>query len=134
MIAYDMRKDLPCDQLSRLFCDVGWSDGKETPEMRQNFNAPFLHSTVVVSAWDGDRLVGCCRALSDTMFRSVIYDVAVEPAYQGRGIGTALVRQCMAHYPGSQWLVATREAAGFYEKLGFVQDEDVFLSVPCKWF
>ena len=134
MIAYATRKDLPCDQLSRLFCDVGWSDGKETPEMLRNFNLPFLHSTVVVSAWEGNRLVGCCRALSDTLFRSVLYDVAVERAHQGHGIGTELVVRCMAHYPNTQWLVATRDAAEFYERLGFVRDADTFLSVPCKWF
>ena len=78
-ITYKTNKDLPCDQLSALFAAVGWSDETKemTPEMLANFNKPFIHSTLVFSAWDEDKLVGCVRALSDTMFRSVMCDLAV---------------------------------------------------------
>ncbi len=97
-------KDLPCDQLSALFAAVGWSDVTEemTPGMLANFNKSFIHSALVFSAWDADKLVGCIRALSDTMFRSVIFDLAVLPEYQKRGIGSELVRKCIAVYPNSE--------------------------------
>ena len=64
-IAYDTRKDLPCEALHELFAAVGWSDGTITPSMLDNFNVPFIHSTLVVSAWAEGKLVGCVRALSD---------------------------------------------------------------------
>lgn len=56
-IAYDTKKDLPCDQLHRLFMAVGWSDGSETQHMIEHFNKPFINSTIVISAWDKDCLV-----------------------------------------------------------------------------
>ena len=88
MIRYINKKDLPCDQLYDIFTAVGWADvAKTTEEMIANFNKPFINSTFVVSAWDGDKLVGCIRVLSDMMFRSVIYDLAVLPEYQGQNIG-----------------------------------------------
>ena len=132
----DTKKDLPSAQLHKLFVAVGWSDGTDTPEMIGNYNVPFIHSTVVISAWDGDRLIGAVRALSDTMFRSVIYDLLVLPEYQNRGIGKELLRRCVARYPKSEWLVGTeKHIAGYYEKNGFQMEEDgVFLSVPCKLF
>ncbi len=121
-----------------FFDSVGWSDGGEiTEEMLSNYNVPFINSTLVVSAWDQDRLIGVVRVLSDKMFRSVIYDLAIEPDYQGKGIGKELVRRCIEHYPNSEWLVGTEEhIAGYYEKIGFkkVSDGGIFLNIPCQWF
>jgi ribosomal protein S18 acetylase RimI-like enzyme len=133
-ITYDTRKDLPCEGLHDLFKAVGWSDGTITEAMLNKFNVPFLNSTVVVSAWAGDKLVGCARVLSDRIFRSILYDLAVHPAFQHRGIGTELVRRCREYFPDSEWLVETQTAAGFYEKIGFQPNRDIFLSIPCKWF
>ena len=131
----DTRKNLPPEQLQRLFVSVGWSDCYN-PEYDAIFNQPFINSTLVISAWDKQRLVGAVRVLSDKMFRSVIYDLLVLPEYQNQGIGKELVQRCIAHYPKSEWLVGTeKHIAGYYEKLGFNRIGDgVFLNIPCKLF
>lgn len=136
-ITYRTNKDLPCEPLSKLFSAVGWSDENReaTPEMLANFNKPFINSTIVVSAWDEDKLVGCVRALSDTMFRSVIYDLAVLPEYQKQGIGTELVKRCIGFYPNSEWTLETiPERVSFYEQLGFEINNRPFMRIPCKYF
>jgi ribosomal protein S18 acetylase RimI-like enzyme len=133
-IVYDTRKDLPCEGLHELFIAVGWSDGVVTQSMLEKFNVPFINSTIVVSAWAEDKLVGCVRVLSDRIFRSIIYDLAVMPEFQNQGIGKELVRRCIECFPNSEWLVETETATGFYEKIGFKLNKDVFLSIPCKWF
>jgi len=129
------RKDLPSKQLKELFVSAGWSDGLETPEMLKNYNKPFINSTIVISAWENDCLVDVVRVLSDKMFRSIIYDLVVLPEYQNMGIGKELVKMCVEHYPDSEWLVqTTREISAYYEKMGFKINEDVFLTIPCKYF
>lgn len=137
MITYnEERRDLPNDQLFRLFRAVGWA-GEDCPdELRRSFNAPFRHSTLVISAWEDGLLVGVVRVLSDTCVRAVVYDLAVEPDRQGRGIGSELLRRCRARYPDAEWLVqTTRDAAPFYEKNGFTPlTEDVFLRRPSRYF
>lgn len=133
-IVYETKKDLPCDKLHDLFMAVGWSDGSEKPFMLENFNVPFKNSTIVLSAWDDENLIGCIRVLSDKIFRSIIYDLAVMPEYQGKGIGTELVKRCREYFPDSEWLVETQTADGFYKKIGFKENKDIFLSIPCKWF
>ena len=134
-ITYKSIKDLPNEQLYELFISVGWADESTTTQsMIDNFNKPFINSTLVVSAWDNDLLVGCVRVLSDKMFRSVIYDLAVLPEYQGNGIGKELVKRCREQYHNSEWLVGTTtERASFYESIGFEKCNDVFFYIPCKW-
>ncbi|MBQ3086382.1 MAG: GNAT family N-acetyltransferase [Clostridia bacterium] len=134
-ITYKIIKDLPNEQLYKLFVAVGWADEESTTQtMIDKFNKPFLNSTIVISAWDDGVLVGCVRVLSDLMFRSVIYDLAVLPEYQGNGIGKELVRRCREQVSNSEWLVGTTtERASFYENIGFKLCDDVFFNVPCKW-
>jgi len=135
IIYNETKKDLPCEQLQKMFVAVGWSDNSETPDMIKKYNVPFINSTIVVSAWDGDKLIGAIRALSDKMFRSIIHDFLVLPEYQNQGIGKELMRRCIAFYPNSEWLVGTsKETAPYYEKLGFEMNDGAFLFIKCKHF
>lgn len=135
IIDYKEQKDLPCEELYNLFLAVGWANEETTTEeMLKNFNISFLNSTFVYSAWDNESLVGCVRVLSDLHFRSIIYDLAVLPKYQNKGIGTELVRKCREKVPNSEWLVQTDKAKNFYEKIGFIESNDYFLRIPSKWF
>ena len=129
----DKNKDLPCDQLDRLFISAGWSDSKNTHD-NSWFKIPFTNSTLVISAWENDYLVGVVRVLSDTFGRSAIYDLVVLPEYQNRGIGTELVNRCIEHFPNSEWLVQTTENnIMYYEKFGFEIYKDVVLTKPSKY-
>lgn len=134
-VEYRMHKDLPCEALYQLFLAVGWAKQEKTTQaMIDNFNIGFLNSTFVFSAWIDGQLVGCVRVLSDLHFRSVIYDLAVLPKFQNKGIGTELVRRCLNACDSSEWLVQTVKSKNFYEKIGFKKNEDDFLTIPCKLF
>ena len=135
-ITYSTEKDIPCKQLFNLFLSVGWADVESTTEkMIDNFNIPFINSTVVISAWDNDKLVGCVRVLSDKIFRSHIHDLAVLPEYQNKGIGSELLKRCLAHFPNSEWNLETiPERIGFYKQLGFEINEEPILKIKCKLF
>jgi len=55
------------------------------------------HSEPVVTAWDGERLVGFARATSDRVYRAVLWDVVIHPEYRGQGLGRTLVTTLLAH-------------------------------------
>lgn len=133
-ITYRTEKNLPCKQLYQLFLSAGWAPEDTPQEIIDRFNIGFIHSTFVFSAWVDGQLIGCVRALSDLHFRSILYDLVVLPAFQGKGIGTELVRRCLAACESSEWLVQTDQAKGFYERMGFQENQDFFLTIPCKWF
>ncbi len=134
-IEYRTYKDLPCIELYQLFLAVGWATEESTTQvMLDNFNIGFINSTFVFSAWNGKQLVGCVRVLSDLHFRSIIYDLAVLPEYQNKGIGSELIRRCRNSCESSEWLVQTDMAKEFYLKNGFKVSNDHFLTIPCKLF
>lgn len=91
--------------------------GERKPAVAQ---AVFAGSYACCFAWDGELLIGAARAISDGVNSSVIYDVVVEPAYQGQGVGKALMRNLLGRLPKrSVMLVSVHGKEGFYRKLGF---------------
>ncbi|MCL1859811.1 MAG: GNAT family N-acetyltransferase [Oscillospiraceae bacterium] len=136
IIYNETKKDLPVEQLCHLFNVVGWGSSRETTpkDWLENFNRVFITSTLVVSAWENERLVGAVRVLSDKFFRSIIYDLVIDPEYQNKGIGRELVKRCIAHYPNSEWSLETTEKnIGFYEKIGFKRSKGVHFRIPGKY-
>jgi len=83
------------------------------------------HSEPVVTAWDGERLVGFARATSDRVYRAVLWDVVIHPEYRGQGLGRTLVTTLLAHPSMNQVervYLMTSSQQGFYERLGFTEN------------
>jgi ribosomal protein S18 acetylase RimI-like enzyme len=79
-----------------------------------------LEQTINIGAWDGDRLIGSVRILSDGYFFSVVAEIMVDPDYRRQGIGKELLRRALEATPGGTLFVAAQpgqdrfvEAAGF---------------------
>ena len=105
-------------QLQSLFLSVGWADGK-LPE--RIYNA-MQNSPTVITAWDGDRLVGLLRAIDDGELLAYAHYVLVHPDYQGQGIAKALVKRMLEKYKDYlyiQVMPQQKKNAAFYEKFGF---------------
>ena len=80
----------------------------------------FRNSNVVRSAWDGDRLVGLLRAWTDFAFDGFVSDLAIHPAWQGKGVGKRLL-DCLSEFgDGIQWTLHASPLAGeYYPKVGW---------------
>ncbi|MET0288104.1 MAG: GNAT family N-acetyltransferase [Pseudoxanthomonas sp.] len=102
-------------QLAALF--VRTELGDRSPQLLQ---ALFEGSQVTVFAHDAGRVVGAARALSDFVLWSAIFDVAVDPAYQGRRIGATLM-QLLSEATGTPnaMLKSMPGKEPFYAGLGF---------------
>lgn len=80
----------------------------------------FENSHTVAFVFDGDKLIGFGRAISDGIYQAAIYDVAVLPEYQGRSVGRAIVNGILKCIPQcSVILYASPGKEKFYEKLNF---------------
>ncbi len=80
----------------------------------------FEASSFVLTAWDGNNLVGLARVMSDGVLFSYLCDLAVEPDVQGLGIGRALIDAVLKKCKGTELLLRDSDiSTRFYEKLGF---------------
>jgi len=80
----------------------------------------FSSSAAVMFVFDDQQLVGFGRAISDGFIQAAIYDVAVLPSHQGRGIGKLIIEKIVASLPGCNFILyASPGKELFYEKLQF---------------
>ena len=79
----------------------------------------FEASHTVVFVRDGGRLVGFGRAISDGVYQAAIYDVAVVPEFQGKGLGRAIMTSILSRLPHCNIILyASVGKEGFYRSLG----------------
>lgn len=88
--------------------------GEYNPEQTQ----AALEKTINLTAYDGQKLVGCLRILTDGCFFGTITELLVLPEYQGRGIGSRLLQLARKHSPTMLYFGAQPGLEGFYEKNG----------------
>jgi len=88
-----------------------------TPEIHKR---AFCNSQVVVFVFDEENLVGFGRAISDGEYQAAIYDVAVLPDCQGKGIGKMIIRTLIEKIPNCNFILyASPGKEKFYEKENF---------------
>jgi GNAT superfamily N-acetyltransferase len=108
-------------QFWKLFQTTGWNENYQLPqgELMQALRS----SWHVLSAYDGERLVGFGRLVSDGVLHAMIYELIVLPEYQGQGIGgqilERLVEKCHEAGVRDIQLFCARGKRAFYEKRGF---------------
>src|SRR5262245_27595834 len=124
-VTFSEPRELDPTKLTRLFNQAPWSKGRTDADAKQML----ANSDLFVCGWDGERLVGFGRVLTDYVYRASIWDVIVDKAYQGQGIGTELVRRILNHPLLKKvelfWLCTATPS--FYEKLGFSSTEQTGL-------
>lgn len=113
---------LPTAEEHRALAEaVGWSHFT-------NFEAAAAslgHSLFSVVAEHEGACVGMSRVIGDGQQFFYVMDVAVHPAHQGRGIGTALMNEIVAHIQRAAppkalvSLFTTPNRGSFYERFGF---------------
>jgi len=109
------------DRFWILFHTTGWNKNYQLSpdELAQALRS----SWYVLSAYDGKRLVGFGRLVSDGIIHAMIYELIVLPEYQGQGIGgkilEKLVKKCQDAGVRDIQLFCARGKREFYERRGF---------------
>lgn len=117
-IIYTEEKKFTQEQVEELFLSVNWISGKYP----QRLYKALMHSSTVLTAWDGEQLVGLVRVLDDSEMLAYIHYVLVNPKYQGQGIAVAMIEKIKEKYKDYLYINGMpeeRKNAAFYEKLGF---------------
>ncbi|MCH4266530.1 MAG: GNAT family N-acetyltransferase [Solobacterium sp.] len=119
-ITYSTQKEFTAEQLQDLFASVHSQSAAYPSRLKEGM----LHSSLVISAWDGRQLVGLIRCLDDGTTVAFIHYLLVRPDYQKYHIGHALMEQMMEHYADYLYIKimpSDPSVIPFYEKFGFRQ-------------
>ncbi len=133
IIEYKQTKEFTPAELKRLFLSVNWESGRY-PEKLVN---AMRNSEKVISAWDGDKLVGLIRALDDGNTVAFLHYLLVDPEYQGYHIGDNLMKQIMSFYEDILYvkvIPSDIKTIPFYERYGFKQYDNYSAMVKKNYF
>jgi GNAT superfamily N-acetyltransferase len=94
--------------------------------------AMLAHANLLCTAWHGETLVGVARSLTDFNYCCYLADLAVDEAFQKRGIGRELIRLTRSRLSDKALLIllAAPKAAGYYPKIGFDAHHSAWVLPP----
>ena len=126
-IVFSTDRDLDLYELEELCDRVGWAR-----RPLRKVKKAIQHSFLVVSMWEikgkKRRLIGFARATSDHAFNATIWDVVVDPRYQNRGLGKAMMQYTIQKLRSADisniTLFADPQVVDFYRRLSFMVDPE----------
>ena len=54
------------------------------------------NSDVIISLWVGNEIVGFGRALTDGIYRGVLWDIVIDQNHQGKGFGKLIIKNLLS--------------------------------------
>lgn len=118
-LTYRENTQVSAKQIAGLRRSVGWNG------MESCYNNPLMTSYCHIACYDGDRLVGYVDTVSNGVTDAYIQDLMVDPAYQGRKIGTTLMNRIITKLQENKIymisVVYEEKLLPFYKRFGFFQ-------------
>lgn len=117
-IHYTEEKKFTQDEVQSLFRSVGWVSADYPSRLYK----ALMHSSTVLTAWDGDELIGLVRVIDDSELLAYMHYVLVRPSHHGLGIAGHMVEYIKDKYKDYLYIELMpeeRRNAAFYEKHGF---------------
>ncbi|WP_372371497.1 GNAT family N-acetyltransferase [Candidatus Uabimicrobium sp. HlEnr_7] len=97
----------------------------------QELEQAFQNSQYTILVYDKEKIIGAGRAISDGVYYAGIFDIAVLPDYQERGIGKEIMNYLLKQLDG-QFIILTTTIGkeGFYRKLEFKKHKTAMAIYP----
>ncbi|WP_392385167.1 GNAT family N-acetyltransferase [Marinomonas primoryensis] len=127
-VEYKINQTITADQFIGLLSKT--SLGARRPiDQVETIDAMLANANLLVTAWQGDRLIGVARSVTDFAFCCYLSDIAVDESIQASGIGKTLIRMTKeALKPTcSLILLSAPQAVGYYPKIGFTQHNSAWV-------
>ena len=124
-IIVDTGRAITAQQLASVFARSGISRRTHNLALMQKMADS---ADLLITAWDGELLVGVARSLTDFCAMCYLADLAVDREYQKRGIGDHLVartREAIGNI--TLLLLSAPGAMGYYPKIGLAAADNAFI-------
>lgn len=96
--------------------------------------AMLQHANLLCTAWDGLKLVGVARSITDFAYCCYLADLAVDQDYQKKGIGRELIRLTQSKLGSRAKLIllSAPKAEAYYPKIGFDSHKSAWIIPAAK--
>ena len=127
-IVYRIGNQLDIDQVIELYRASTLGERRPVDD-RERMAAMLANANLVVTAWDGDLLVGISRSMTDFAYATYLSDLAVRASHQRHGIGKELMRitQRESGPRTTVILLAAPKAVNYYPHVGFTQHNSAWV-------
>lgn len=127
-IRYEYGNEIDLDQIIELYRASTLGERRPIDD-RQIVADMMQHANLVVTAWDGDLLVGISRTLTDFSYTGYLADLAVRQSHQKMGIGVEMIQKTREKMgPRSKLvLLAAPKAVDYYPRIGFTQPDSAWI-------
>lgn len=127
MIEYKIGNTLNLDEVIDLYRASTLGERRPIDDRDRMANM-IANANLLITAWDGNLLVGIARALSDFAYVTYLADLAVRESHQHQGIGKELIRRTQAEAPAAYLtLLAAPKAVDYYPRIGFTQHPSAWM-------
>jgi predicted N-acetyltransferase YhbS len=126
-IQYAYGNKLDLDQVIELY-NASTLGERRPVDNRQTMSDIIRHANLVVTAWDGDSLVGIARTLTDFSYVGYLSDLAVRASHQRKRIGINLIQKTREKMGPDSMLIllAAPKATAYYPKIGFAKHDSAW--------
>ena len=115
--------------MKSLLAEDDFDNGRTPEQLQQSFK----NSDVVSIAYDGQKIVGTARALSDGVCNAYVVDVWTYSPYRRKGIARRMMTNLIARLQGQHVCLFTDDALPFYKSLGFTEQGTGIALVAGEW-
>ena len=123
MIEYQIENDLLVEEFRSVLIRSTLGERRPIDEA-ERLEAMLENANLIVTARDGNKLVGVARSLTDFLYCTYLSDLAVDQDYQRQGIGKELIRHTKLETSKAKLiLLAAPAAIPYYPKIGMTQYE-----------
>ena len=116
-MVYKYNESISPEAMADLRESVGWN------RMEKEYGNPLMTSFFHIAVYDGDQLVGYVDSVSNGVTDAYIQDLIVRPDYQGKGIGTDLMKKMIASLKEKHIymisVIFEESLKPFYDRFGF---------------
>ena len=126
-IDYRLNADIAVDQVIELLIASTLAERRPVDD-RPRMQAMLQCSNRVITAWEGDLLVGIARSVSDYSYCTYLSDLVVRKSHQKQGIGTQLIKFTQAAAPMATVILLSAPAAvEYYPHIGMERHNSAWI-------
>ena len=126
MIKYNVEKNISTEEFQHILNSSSLTERRPIND-KERLTAMIKNASIIITARDNGKLIGIARSISDFAYCTYLSDLAVDMAFQKKGIGKELIRQTKLTAPKAKLiLLSAPKAKDYYPKTGMKNHDACF--------